>query len=211
MMPAQLYALNCVMTGEEPFRSAKKNMDDKPINQNNPWENPAPIDPLEPVIPNMAEDTAREAASQVVSDMDAALEDTSADLRKTGRDTRRVIEQQPLELEMPASSAPPALSAPAPAQYTGYATVPTKTNTMAIISLLAGLSSWVFLPIIGAIVGLITGFMSRDEIKKSAGAETGDGLAVAGIVISSLNLLLSLLCVCGFIAMLMFGMMLPNF
>lgn len=203
MMPAQLYALNCVMTGEEPFRSAKKNMDDKPINQNNPWENPAPIDPLEPVIPNMAEDTAREAASQVVSDMDAALEDTSADLRKTGRDTRRVIEQQPLEWEMPASSAPASA-------YPAYAS-PTKTNTMSIISLLAGLSSWVFLPIIGAIVGLITGFMSRDEIKKSAGAETGDGLAVAGIVISSLNLLLSLLCVCGFIAMLMFGMMLPNF
>ena len=63
------------------------------------------------------------------------------------------------------------------------------TNTMAIVSLVAGILSWVLLPIIGSIVGLITGYMGRKEIRESNGQQTGDGLALAGIIISAANLI----------------------
>ena len=68
-----------------------------------------------------------------------------------------------------------------------YAPAP-PTNTMAIVSLVASIVSWVFIPIIAAIVGVITGHMARHEIKNSYGAQGGDGLALAGLIVSYLNL-----------------------
>lgn len=41
-----------------------------------------------------------------------------------------------------------------------------------------------------SLVGLILSIMARSEIKKSNGALTGDGLAVAGIIISVLGMIL---------------------
>ncbi|HQV70714.1 MAG TPA: DUF4190 domain-containing protein [Thermoflexales bacterium] len=175
-------------------------MNDTPINQTPDWNKDIqPIDPLEPITPQTVEDSAREAAANVVDDMNSAIEDTSKTLQDNVRETERVAgADQPLLLPAPE---PLASSAPV--------FVP-KTNTLAIISLISGLVSWVLFPVIGSIIGLVTGFMGRSEIKKSNGAETGDGLAVAGIIISGLNLLLGVLCVCGFFAMLMFGIMLPG-
>jgi len=179
---------------------ARKKMNDTPINQTPDWNKDIqPIDPLEPITPQTVEDSAREAAANVVDDMNSAIEDTSKTLQDNVRETERVAgADQPLLLPAPE---PLASSAPV--------FVP-KTNTLAIISLISGLVSWVLFPVIGSIIGLVTGFMGRSEIKKSNGAETGDGLAVAGIIISGLNLLLGVLCVCGFFAMLMFGIMLPG-
>lgn len=175
-------------------------MDDKPINQTPAWnDNPQPIDPLEPIAPQTVEDTARAAASNVVDDMNAAVEDTSQALHNTVRETEKALKPEPLSWESESPRLPPP-------QFSNLAPTMTKTNTMAIISLISGLVSWVFLPIIGAIVGLITGFMARNEIKKSNGLESGDGLAVAGIVISVLNILLAVLCVCGFFAIMLLGM-----
>ncbi len=71
-----------------------------------------------------------------------------------------------------------------PRQYT-----PTPpTNTMAIVSLVASILSWVFFPFVAAIVGVVTGHMARRAIKASYGAESGDGLAIAGLIIGYLNL-----------------------
>lgn len=180
-------------------------MDDKPVNQTPDWNKDIqPIDPLEPVTPQTVEDSAREAATHVVDDMNSLVDDTTSALRNPPHETAPVMEPEPLNWEpAPMLSSPNLASAPAPM-------FAPKTNTLAIISLVSGLVSWVLLPVVGGIVGLITGFMGRSEIKKSNGAETGDGLAVAGIIISGLNVLLGLLCVCGFFAMLMFGLMLPG-
>ncbi len=54
------------------------------------------------------------------------------------------------------------------------------TNTMAIVSLVAGISSWFILPFIGAVVAVITGHMARSQIKQSM--EGGGGLAIIGPV-----------------------------
>jgi len=63
------------------------------------------------------------------------------------------------------------------------------TNTLAIVSLVSSIVGWVFFPIIGGLVGVITGHMARREIKNSHGAQGGDGLAIAGLIIGYLNLL----------------------
>lgn len=64
------------------------------------------------------------------------------------------------------------------------------TNTWAIVSLVSSIVGWVFFPIIGGLVGVITGHMARREIKASFGAQSGDGLAIAGLIIGYLNLLI---------------------
>lgn len=63
-----------------------------------------------------------------------------------------------------------------------YAPTP-PTNTMAIVSLVAGILGWVMIPILASIVAVITGHMARTQIKQSMGAEGGDGLAVAGLIL----------------------------
>lgn len=69
---------------------------------------------------------------------------------------------------------------------------PPATNTLAIVSLVFGILAWTVAPLVGAIVAIITGHMARGELRVSqpAGHETGDGLAVAGLVLGWLQLVL---------------------
>jgi|GEM_PF-1821236 len=95
----------------------------------------------------------------------------------------------------------PTLPAP-PRPHTGpvYSTsVP--TNAWAIVSLVASILSWLGLFGIGGIVGIIAGLIARSEIVNSHGTQTGDGLALAGIIIGAINLVAScLVAVCVFSA-----------
>jgi hypothetical protein len=62
--------------------------------------------------------------------------------------------------------------------------VPVKTtSTLAVISLVAGILGWTLLPWLGSIGAIITGHMARSEIRRSAGAIDGNGLAIAGLVL----------------------------
>jgi hypothetical protein len=69
-----------------------------------------------------------------------------------------------------------------------------QTNSMAITGLIMGILSipffWCFC--IFSILGLIFSCVGLSQIKKSAGQETGGGLAVTGIVLSCLGLLIGL-------------------
>lgn len=56
------------------------------------------------------------------------------------------------------------------------------TNTMAVISLISGILGLTVFPFIGSIIALIVGYMSRKEIRESNGAQGGDGIATAGLV-----------------------------
>lgn len=78
-----------------------------------------------------------------------------------------------------------------------------RTSTAAVISLVFGILSWVLLPVVGAIVAVVTGHVARGEIRRSAGTVEGDALAVAGLVLGWANLLLGLLAV--FVALVFFG------
>ncbi len=71
-------------------------------------------------------------------------------------------------------------------QQPGYAST-SQTSTMAIVSLVSGILSWVIFPFIGAVVAIITGHMARSEIKSNPGMQ-GDGLAVVGLVLGYLHI-----------------------
>jgi hypothetical protein len=71
---------------------------------------------------------------------------------------------------------------------------PLKTNTTAIVSILASLSGFVcFFWGVGGVLGFVLGLIARSEIKRSEGRESGAGLALAGIILGGLNLAVTML------------------
>jgi hypothetical protein len=87
---------------------------------------------------------------------------------------------------------------------------PGQTNSLAVISLVAGIGSFFahIIPGIGgftvAIVAIVTGYMARNQIKKTG--EQGYGLATAGMIIGIVHVALLVLLVIGLIfAIFVFG------
>ena len=74
---------------------------------------------------------------------------------------------------------------PPPAQYTAYApygapAVQTATNGLAIASMVLGIL-WIYW--IGSVLALVFGYIAKGQIDKSAGRQSGRGMAIAGIVL----------------------------
>ena len=57
------------------------------------------------------------------------------------------------------------------------------TSTLAVISLIAGILGFTFVPFLGSIIAIITGMMARGETRSSPPRAGGDGMATAGIVL----------------------------
>lgn len=75
---------------------------------------------------------------------------------------------------------------------------PPPTNAWALISIISSILSWVGLFGIGGIVGIVTGVVARNEIAASRGGQTGDGLALTGIILGAVNVVGScLVLTCG--------------
>lgn len=68
-----------------------------------------------------------------------------------------------------------------PAAEYGSQVIP--NSPMAIASLVSGILSWVFLPVVAAIVAIVTGHMARSEIRRSGGRYAGDGMAIIGMIL----------------------------
>ena len=66
-------------------------------------------------------------------------------------------------------------------QNTNYPILP--TSTLATVSLIAGILSFVMLPLIGAVVAIWTGYEARNATRSVPPRASGDGLATAGIVL----------------------------
>ena len=78
-----------------------------------------------------------------------------------------------------------------------YTQVPaTETNIWAIISLISGILSWLGFFGLGGIAAVICGHVARSQIAHSAGRQTGDGLAIAGLVLGYLNIALAVAGIC---------------
>ena len=65
-------------------------------------------------------------------------------------------------------------------------TTPT-TNELAVISLVMSLLGFL-IPIVPQIGGIICGHIARSDIRRSGGAQTGSGIALAGLIISYLTI-----------------------
>jgi hypothetical protein len=84
---------------------------------------------------------------------------------------------------------PPAGGYGYPPQY-GYPPLPSPgTNAMAVASLVCSLFGWICL-FIGALLGVIFGFVALSQIKRSG--QRGRGMAIAGIIIGSVLLVLGI-------------------
>lgn len=81
------------------------------------------------------------------------------------------------------------------------------TSTLAVVSLVFGILSWVVLPFIGAVVAIICGHMARSDIRNANPDHRpeGDGLAVAGLVLGYAQIALCILALFLLIAFLAFG------
>jgi hypothetical protein len=62
------------------------------------------------------------------------------------------------------------------------------TNTLAIVSLVAGIASFVFAPFIGAVIAVITGHLAKGQIKQTG--EAGDSYATVGLILGYVHLAL---------------------
>lgn len=77
-----------------------------------------------------------------------------------------------------------------------------QTNGMAIGSLVASILGLVCFYFIGPIIGVILGYMARKQIRESGGAQGGEGMAMAGIIIGWIGIALSVLGMVFFFAVL---------
>jgi len=98
-------------------------------------------------------------------------------------------------------SAPTSTVPPAPIGPTYTAAAGTRTNTLAIVSLVAGIASFFghIIPGLGgftiALIAVITGYLARKQIRETG--EKGMGIATAGMVIGAAHMVLIVLLVVG--------------
>lgn len=93
-----------------------------------------------------------------------------------------------------------------------YATPPTapQNSGLAIGSLVASILGLTLFPTIGSIIGLILGYMARNEIRDSAGTIGGEGLALAGIILGWIGVGLTIIGICMVILALTLGIGIPG-
>jgi hypothetical protein len=113
------------------------------------------------------------------------------------------LPEQPGPGVPPVPPASPSYNAPGPAAYgqpapgygqpaAGYGQpVAGKTNTLAIVSLVASIAGIVILWGIGSIAAVICGHISLNQIKKTG--EQGRGMALAGLIIGYAGIVLAII------------------
>ncbi len=62
-----------------------------------------------------------------------------------------------------------------------------ENNSLALVSMITGIASWVILPLVGAIAAIICGHMAKSQIKRERNRYDGDGMATAGLITGYLN------------------------
>ncbi len=83
-------------------------------------------------------------------------------------------------------------------QNVGYPVLP--TSTMALVSMISGILSFVMLPLIGAVVAIITGYEARKETRSVPPRASGDGMATAGIILGWVHIGLFAVGICCVLA-----------
>lgn len=78
------------------------------------------------------------------------------------------------------------------------------SSTLAIVSLVSAILGFTFIPVIGTIVALVTGYMARGETRSIPPKASGDGLATAGIIMGWIQVALLVIGICCTIAYFVF-------
>lgn len=68
-----------------------------------------------------------------------------------------------------------------------------QNTTLAVVSLILGIASFLCLGILGSIPAIITGYIQRNNIKSNPSEYGGGGMAMAGMILGGINLVLTLI------------------
>ncbi|MCW0386417.1 DUF4190 domain-containing protein [Xanthomonas sacchari] len=74
-----------------------------------------------------------------------------------------------------------------------------ETNSLAVVSLVAGILGWTLMPVLGSLGAIITGHLARAEIRRQPQRFQGDGLAVGGLILGWAAVVLAVLAVLAFV------------
>jgi hypothetical protein len=80
----------------------------------------------------------------------------------------------------------------------GYGYAPEKTNGLAIAGFVCSLFFWLYG--LGAILGIIFGFIARSQIKRSGNTQKGSGFALAGIIIGFVGIAIGIVVIIVIVA-----------
>jgi hypothetical protein len=84
------------------------------------------------------------------------------------------------------------------------------TSTLAVVSLVFGILTWLMLPFVGALVAIICGHLARGEIRRAGpGQLDGNGMAVAGLLLGYLHLAMVILGMLTLVTLFWLGFSLP--
>lgn len=72
--------------------------------------------------------------------------------------------------------------------YTAKSSSAAGTNSFAITSLIFGISAYCLLPLLGAMVAIVTGHIAQGQIRESRGSQGGSGLASAGLALGYIQM-----------------------
>jgi hypothetical protein len=87
----------------------------------------------------------------------------------------------------------------------------TRDSPMAVASLASGILCWFVLPIIGAVIAVVTGVSARREIRASNGAVGGWNFATIGLWLGAIHLALVALAIVTVVGLLIAGVSLAWF
>lgn len=73
--------------------------------------------------------------------------------------------------------------------------MPPSTNGLALASLICSIASFVLLPGVAAVLGVVFGHLALGQIRESQGHEEGRGMAMTGLILGYVNLALCVLLV----------------
>ncbi len=70
------------------------------------------------------------------------------------------------------------------------------TSTLALVSLIAGILGFTFLPLIASVVAVWSGYEARKETRSVPPRASGDGMATAGIIMGWIQIGLTVVGIC---------------
>lgn len=124
----------------------------------------------------------------VDEDIDLALDQVPEE-----RPEPEATEMIPVSDDLPAG--PPLPTPPPPAPLPPHVPA-TQTSGMAVASLVMGLAGWTIIPFIGSVLAIVFGYAARKEIRQRPDELSGEGMAVAGLVLGWIMVGLSVLALC---------------
>jgi hypothetical protein len=75
-----------------------------------------------------------------------------------------------------------------------------QTSGLAVASLVASILGLIqVLPLVGCVVGIVLGYIARNQIRESGGLIGGEGLATGGIIVGWIGVALVLIGICLFV------------